>query len=374
MSAGGPRGPALAVPATVLVIVTRRIGDVLLATPLIRSIKAAWPQAQVDALLFAGTEGVLAANPDLRRVLAVAERPQLAAHAAFVARLWRRYDVALSCLTGDRPTLYAWIAGRWRAGFVAGGSGARWKPWLLSRAVEFDDADTHTVAMNLALAEALGIPPRPEVVARWSAADEARVKALLDGGGCLPAYAALHPHPKFSYKMWHAEGWIGLADWLAPRGFTTVLTGGGDSAETHFVTELAARMPRGTISLAGKLSLAQTACLIAGARVFVGPDTATTHVAAALGVPTVALYGPSNPVKWGPWPRDYSGRGSPWRRAGSQASGNVELVQGAGACVPCMDEGCDRHVASGSECLRQLSLATVIAAAERALAAAPAGS
>lgn len=372
MTASVGREPPLAAPASVLVIVTRRIGDVLLATPLIRSIKSAWPHAQVDALLFAGTEGVLTANPDVRRILTVAERPRFPAQAALVARLLRRYDIALSCLTGDRPTLYAWLAGRWRAGLVEGATGARWKPWLLSRAVPFDDLDTHTVTMNLALAEALGIPPRHEVVARWSAGDAARVKGLLDEGGSLPEYAALHPHPKFSYKRWPADGWVGLAEWLAARGCTPVLTGGSDSAETTFVAALAARMPRGTVDLAGRLSLAQTACLLAGARLFVGPDTATTHVAAALGVPTVALYGPSNPVKWGPWPRNFSGGTSPWRRTGSQSAGNVQLVQGAGACVPCMAEGCDRHVASLSDCLLQLPVATVIAAAERALEAAPA--
>ena len=54
-------------PRTVLVVVTRRIGDVLLATPLIRSLKHAWPDAAIDVLVFAGTQGVLAANPDIRR-------------------------------------------------------------------------------------------------------------------------------------------------------------------------------------------------------------------------------------------------------------------------------------------------------------------
>jgi heptosyltransferase III len=102
-------------PRSVLIVVTRRIGDVLLATPLVRSVKRAWPQAAVDALVFAGTEGVIKANPDVRRVLTVRERPGAFEHAALLARLARRYDVALSTQHGDRATLYAWVAGRWRA-------------------------------------------------------------------------------------------------------------------------------------------------------------------------------------------------------------------------------------------------------------------
>ncbi len=358
----------MAAPASVLVVVTRRIGDVLLATPLLRSIKAAWPQAAIDALVFAGTHAVLAGHPDVRRVLAVAERPGMAEHAAFVLRLIGRYDLALSCLAGDRPTLYALLAGRKSVGLAMPGSRGRWKQWLLSRSVEFDDLDTHTVAMNLALADALGIARHHEIAIHWSADDAAGVTALMGGGDTSRPYAALHVHPKFNYKMWTVEGWVGLARWLHERGIGTVLTGGGEPDEIEFAATIAAQMPAGAVNLAGRTSLAQTACAIASARLFVGPDTATTHMAAALGVPTVALFGPSNPVKWGPWPREFSGASSPWRRAGVQATGNVELVQGVGACVPCMREGCDQHSASYSDCLRQLPLSTVIAAVERALA------
>ena len=103
-------------PGSVLVVATQRIGDVLLATPLIRSVKRAWPHAAVDALVFEGTEGAIAANPDLRRVLAIPLRPGRLAHLRFIWRLLRRYDIALSVLAGMRPTLYAFVAGRWRAG------------------------------------------------------------------------------------------------------------------------------------------------------------------------------------------------------------------------------------------------------------------
>src|SRR5690606_11591546 len=105
-------------PKSVLVIVTRRIGDVLLATPLVRSLKQAWPDAAIDALVFDGTEEILAANPDVRRVHAVPERPGLRRHLALLAPLVRRYDLALSLVPGDRPTLYAFIAGRRRAGLL----------------------------------------------------------------------------------------------------------------------------------------------------------------------------------------------------------------------------------------------------------------
>ena len=355
-------------PASVLVVVTRRMGDVLLATPLLRSIKAAWPQAAVDVLVFAGTREVVASHPDVRRVLTVAERPGWIEHAAFIFRLIRRYDLALSCVAGDRPTLYAGLAGRHSVGLVMPGNRVRWQRWLLSQAVEFDDLRTHTVAMNLALADALGIAPHPEIRIRWSAEDAAHVASLLPGGERPSRYAALHVHPKFNYKMWHVEGWVGLAQWLHERGIASVLTGGSEPGEIEFATAVAAQMPAGTINLAGRMSFAQAACAIAGARLFVGPDTVTTHMAAALGVPTVALYGPSNPVKWGPWPHRFDGASSPWRMVGAQTMGNVELVQGVGACVPCMREGCDQHVASFSDCLRQLPLSTVIAAVERALA------
>lgn len=97
------------------------------------------------------------------------------------------------------------------------------------------------------------------------------------------------------------------------------------------------------------------------------PDTATTHLAAATGTPTVALFGPSNPVKWGPWPRIWTGEPSPYAMRGSQVRGNVALVHGEEICVPCLEEGCFRHVQSPSECLRAMTPEKVIAAIETLL-------
>ena len=111
-------------PDSILVIVTRRIGDVLLATPLIRSLRLAWPAAAIDALVFAGTEGILAANPDLRRVVAVPENAKEPSHLRTLFSLARRYDLAVSTLPGDRPTFTAWLAGRRRVGLLLEGAQA----------------------------------------------------------------------------------------------------------------------------------------------------------------------------------------------------------------------------------------------------------
>ena len=114
----------------ILVVALRRLGDVLLTTPLIRSLKRAWPDAAIDVLVFAGTEGILAGNPDIASVITMAERPAAGESLALMRRLWRRYDLALSTQSGDRPTLFAWGSGRRSVGFVdAQGTMARLK-WL----------------------------------------------------------------------------------------------------------------------------------------------------------------------------------------------------------------------------------------------------
>lgn len=349
-------------PKRILVVVTRRIGDVLLATPLIRSLRRAWPEAAIEALVFAGTEGILAANPDLDRVITIAQRLPLGQRLRFLVSLWRKYDLALSTLAGDRPTLYARIAGKRCAGMTLADSKHRWKRRLLTQSVPFDNLDTHTVLMNLVLADLFGIPRSHEVVAAWCAEDEAAVRAALPFDPDAQHYAVLHVHPMYAYKAWRREAWAEVAQWLHGQGMRVVLTGGNGAEELAYVRDLLALLPPDTVDVAGKLNLSGVACLLGKARAYVGPDTVVTHLAAATGVPTVALFGPSNPVKWGPWPKGYDADADPWRMHGSQRVNNVVLLQGDDDCVPCMEEGCDRHLDSLSRCLQELPAERVIGA------------
>ncbi len=345
------------VPKTVLLVCTQRIGDVLLATPLARAIKRAWPDAAIDFVVFKGTEGVLQGNPDIRQVWAFPHRSDWRSKWQQLRSLWNQYDLALSTVPTDRARLYAWVGGRRRFGFIS--AEEKGKTWMLDGHVLFDDRDTHTVAMGLSLCALLGIAPVYKVVPpRLSGA---ALESCLAQVGRKP-YAVLHPFPKYAYKMWRQEGWVELARKLQDQyGLDVVLTGGPDADEQAYCASIAQAC--GANNLAGRLSLAATAELIARSQLFVGPDTAATHMAAATGVPTVALFGPSNPVKWGPWPHSHAQAASPWPRVGRGRQGNVYLLQGrAGECVPCLLEGCERSLHSRSDCLLSISVDEVWAA------------
>jgi heptosyltransferase-3 len=338
----------------VLIVALRRLGDVLLTTPLMRSVKRAFPTATVEALVFAGTEGILAGNPDLSGVIAIPQRPSAREYLVLLRRLARRYDVALSTQTGDRPTTLAWIAGRQSAGPIEpDGLSATVKRLALSRS-HVGDRQQHRVLEVLRLAELLGIPAVAEIVCPTGA-----TRADL-----IPAhpYAVVHAAPMFTYKRWTADGWRMLAAGLRQRGLDIVTT--GSKADSGYLDEV---WRDGNVTrLDGKLEWPELSAVIASAQVYIGPDTAITHLAAATGTQTVALYGPTDPRLWGPWP--VGGLERPWAAAGTiQQRGNVWLVQNPLPCLPCQLEGCDRRLDSHSQCLDELSVAQVISAVDQAL-------
>src|SRR5436853_2579474 len=200
--------------ARILVVALRRLGDVLLTTPLIRSLKRAWPDAAIDALVFRGTEGILAGNPDIAALITTPERPTFGESVALTRRLWRSYELALSTQSGDRPTLFAWAAGRRSVGFVdAQGMVARIK-WLALGFPVLVAGGLHRVDDVLRLAEAIGVAPVPEVVAPKGATRP----------GIAPdrPYAVIHAAPMFRYKRWTVDGWQVLAAALDARGLTVL--------------------------------------------------------------------------------------------------------------------------------------------------------
>lgn len=356
-------------PRSILVVCTRRIGDVLLTTPFVRSLKARWPDTPIDMLVFRGTEGVLEHNPDVRRVLVVKQRAGLRERFADAARLWRRYDLACAAISSDRPRFYTWFAGKTRVGLVDP-ERVNWLTRFMLHGIALNRHESvHTVNSSLALADLIGITPQPVVVAPGIGTDP-ESRARFDARLVAPPAAlsgqplvVLHPYPMFAYKRWHVDGWAEVIRWLRGHGYAVALSGGPGESEREYAQSVARTSGEPVLNFAGQLSFGESAELIRRAKLFIGPDTGATHVAAATGTPTIALFGPSDPVRWGPWPNPWQAGVDPWALRGSAHHGNVYLLQGEGECVPCRAEGCDRHVQSASACLTGLSAQRVIGVA-----------
>jgi lipopolysaccharide heptosyltransferase III len=353
--------PSIALPARsrILVVTLRRLGDVFLTTPLIRSLRRAWPDATIDVLVFAGTVGLVDGNPDIDRVIAMPARSTIVETLRLIVRLWKQYDLAVSTQSGDRPTIFALAAGRTHIGLIDPDGpkvGGALKRCALHRSTPTVE-NIHRVEQMLRLADALGIERVPELVCP-AAATRAQIAPGV-------SYAVIHAAPMFRYKQWTREGWRALAAGLEQRGLSVVAIGGPDLAERKYLDDVWQG-----VATVHQVAWPETVSLLSQARIYIGPDTSVSHLAAATGCPTVALFGPMDPRVWGPWP--VGGLETPWAASGTiQHRGNVWLVQNPLPCLPCTFEGCERHIESYSRCLDELTPHRVLTAVDQALANAP---
>ena len=334
---------------SVLVVVTRQIGDVLLTTPLIRLARQAWPAARIDVLGFAGTLGMLRGNPDVQELIETPARPGLAGTLRIARRIARRYDLALVGDPGDRAHIIGALAARTRAGLLPAHSGSNWwKRALLAHAVTSsgDLGEQHVVVEKTRLlapwtgdaAVPAMVPPAPHAV---PAALAERLRA---------GYIVMHTPSMWPYKQWPLAHYRDLAAFLAAAGRQVVLTGSMGAHDRACVAAVVGAADPALLVDAGALDFNQLAGLLQGAALYIGPDTSVSHLAAACGTRVLAIFGPTNPQRWAPWPAG----AAPVRferRALAQTAGNVTLLQSGLPCVPCGRAGCEDHRQSPTECL-----------------------
>ena len=348
----------------ILVIATRQIGDVLLTTPLVRAARRRWPQARIEVIGFAGTLGMLRGNPDIDQLVETPARLGWTGFWRLVRMLWRAYDLALITQPGDRAHLMGWFAARRRSGILPAGHGSNWwKRLLLDHAIVSagDHGSGHVVAEKLAL-----LAPWQDDTAGIPAVVPPPATPLPDDveQALQPGFVAVHAPSMWPYKQWAPESYRQLVAALLARGHQVVLTGSAGPRDQACIAPLRdlAPAPR-LLDVSGRLDFNQLSGLLARAALYVGPDTSVSHLAAAAGVPTIAVFGPTNPQRWSPWPA-----GAPMpvrfeRRALEQTVGNVTLLQAGLPCVPCGRAGCHDHNQSHSDCLAIISAEKVVEAA-----------
>lgn len=288
-------------PDRILVIKLRYVGDVLLATPVLSRLREGFPQAHLAMLVNPGTDGVVRGHPALDDVLVV-ERGNPARQWRFARELRaRRYDLVIDLTDSDRSAVLSWLTGApVRLGYNSEG---RRRGCLYTRIVEADRFGMHQVCYQLKATEALGLegpPPEPVLVVSpeaQSAADRLLQEAGIDVSRPL---VCLHPGARWWFKSWPGARFAALADRVQTETSAQALFLGGEQ-ERSMAGRIAESMKTPFRSLVGRTGLQELAAVLARAALHVGNDNGPMHMAAALRVPVVGLFGPSDPALWGPW-------------------------------------------------------------------------
>ena len=339
----------------ILVVAGPAHGDVLLATPVYASLRRAHPGAVIDAFVYRGQSAILEGNPDLDDILSASKHPALKEYIGLLRRILRRYDLAISTKHTDRAIGYAVLAGKSRIAIVPPGRDA-WKRRLTQAHVLYDHYDTHTLVQNRALLAQIGVEGSTELRLPTAPDAPSVVTGLLPAGIAGKPFAVLHLNPGLPHKRWTLAGWTAVAKYLDNRGLGLVLTGDGSAGEQAYLQSAMERMPATVVNLAGKLRFADVTELLTRCAVYVGTDTVTSHMAAAVGAPTVVLFGPERPQVWGPWPKGCDADRTPFPGTGDQRAGNVLLLQSSEPCPTCRQGDCLRRPERQGNCILMQNL------------------
>lgn len=357
----------------VLAVKLGDLGDVLLATPALRALREARPEAHVTALVTPHGAAVLAGSDMVDEVLAfpkglfdapwsMARPDALKLAGELFAELRRRHFDAvllfhhLTTLFGTaKHAALCWATGAPVRAGLDNGRGV----FLTHRVRDEGFGAYHEAEYWLKVAGLLGAAegPRPlEFVV--PEADERWAERVLDEAPFAVSgpLVALHPGSgAFSTaRRWPVANFTALARVLQARhAARLVLLGGpGEEGLTRTIRE---NLPQPALDLAGRTSVAQLGAVLARCALLVANDGGVMHLATAVGTPVVAVFGPSNHRAWGPWT---AGR-SP-----------AEVVRLGLACSPCFYVGHGLGLRNGRPpwtCLRELAPELVLAAVERLL-------
>jgi len=340
--------PFLQRPWRILLVKLSSLGDVIHALPTLEALRALYPQGQITWLVEAVNAPLLAGHPALDEVWPM-PRLRLGGNRFWgdmgqllrVARRLREepFDLVIDLQGLLKSAMWVALA---KSPRKLGYDRTRELSYLaLTERLPPYDQDEHAVRRYLNVARRLGAPAGPPRF-RLGFPEPKDLSRLvpLEAGRPL---VILHPGARWASKLWPAGHWARLAGWLAQElGFQVAIT--GSPGDRDLVAEMVSRTDAPLVNLAGRTTLAELAALLKNARLAVTTDTGPMHLAAALGTPVAALFGPTAPWRTGPF-----GEGHEVLR--------LELP-----CSPCFRRQCPEP-----RCLIDLPVAAVQEAVEKIL-------
>lgn len=332
----------------ILLVRLRSIGDTVLATPSVFALKRFLPNAQVDVLVEDWVAPLLTSHPYIDNVI-VLERGGFMARARAAREIWSTsYDVVYNLHGGTTATFLTRATGApHRIGFKTYQYAQLHNHQAPSPLLLWGQQKTHSVEQQLALLGWTGVPvtdrPRTKLGVNPEAAEA--INQLLTAAGLNDRNIALiHPAAAFATKQWAANNFARVAEFVVERGLSPVAI-----AAPHENAVLNALLEEATVQvLSYDLSLPEVTALAARSQLFVGNDSGIAHIAAAVGTPSVVVFGSSNRAHWRPWNR-----------------ASAEVVFEEMPCQPCHGYFCERF--AQPECILRVPVERVVAAIERVL-------
>jgi 3-deoxy-D-manno-octulosonic-acid transferase/heptosyltransferase-1 len=340
----------------ILIVKLSAIGDVIHTLPALCALRRHLPTAQIDWVVEEAAADLVVGHPDLDRVIVsrrkawmrdLIDRSRRPGALAEINRFFgelrsTRYDLILDFQALLKSALVVALArGRRKVGFGRGLEHMEHSYHVLSERIRPPSMEVHALTRNLMMVQALGVPVA-EVAYRLpvTEADWTAVELLLANGGIggNRPLVAINPVAQWPTKLWPEERFALLADRLLERYDVSVVFTGG-SGDRPVTERIVGAMKRPALDLSGRTSLKQLAALYKRARLVVSTDTGPMHLAAAVGTPVVALFGPTAPWRTGPF-----GPGH-------------HIVRAPAPCAPCFKRRCD---AGG--CMHRISVDRVLAA------------
>ncbi|MDD2500540.1 MAG: glycosyltransferase family 9 protein [Geobacter sp.] len=328
-------------PRAILIANIRLIGDVILTTPLIGLLQEAYPEATIDLLVNRGTGEFLEKDPRVRQVL----YSDGSRSGGYWGRIFRRYDLAINLNASDRGNLAVLLASRrQRVGIYYGNRFWKdiWKRLFFSHPISYP-FPIHYARLCQVVAERLGLSvSRLEARVYWDQEDQRAVQEKLESDGLNGPYFVIHPFARWRYKYWQAEKFAAVSDAVSKRyGLKPVWSSSPAVEEREMLLHSAALCRVRPLLISGEFSLNRMTCLLAGSSLYIGLDTAISHLAASTGIPMVALYGPTIADWWSPWNNNGPvAQQCPLPR-GKQRTGSIIVLQKDLPCIPCGQAGCN---------------------------------
>ena len=344
-------------PLEILIVKLSAIGDVVHTLPFLDVLHQNFPRAKIDWVVEEGAAGIIEGHPAIRRVI-ISKRKSWQRNLGEDRRLGQVFREILSFRTDLRQHRYDWVIdlqGLLKSGVLVGFSrgdrkvgmsGAREGAWLFLKEPSVRvNYEQHAIDRYLEVAGHLdcewdrwdGRIPVSETNGR--SVDQMLSDDGFDGGNLV----AINPMARWETKLWEPELFATLADRIL-QDFSGRIVFTGSKDDRPIIDNIASNMKHRPLNFAGRTRLKELASLYDRCRLLVTTDTGPMHMAAAMGCPVVALFGPTSPLRTGPY-----------------GSKHRVMTSGA-ACSPCFKKTCHEW-----SCMRDITVERVHDAVKQVL-------